>query len=70
METRIIGKDLNVSVVGLGCMGMTHAYGPPADKREMTELIAQAVDQLFSTRRRRMGRGSVPMTMRSWWERR
>lgn len=45
MKTRIIGKDLNVSAVGLGCMGMTHAYGAPADKKEMTELIAQAVDQ-------------------------
>lgn len=45
MKTRILGKDLNVSAVGLGCMGMTHAYGAPADKREMTELIAQAVDQ-------------------------
>lgn len=45
MNTRILGRDLNVSAVGLGCMGMTHAYGAPADKREMTELIAQAVDQ-------------------------
>ncbi|MCD8123985.1 MAG: aldo/keto reductase [Lachnospiraceae bacterium] len=45
MNTRILGRDLKVSAVGLGCMGMTHAYGPPADKREMTELIAQAVDQ-------------------------
>lgn len=45
MNTRILGKDLKVSAVGLGCMGMTHAYGVPADKREMTELIAQAVDQ-------------------------
>lgn len=45
MNTRILGKDLSVSAVGLGCMGMTHAYGAPADKKEMTELIAQAVDQ-------------------------
>lgn len=30
--------------VGLGCMGMSHAYGVPADKKEMVELIAQAVD--------------------------
>lgn len=45
MNTRILGKDLKVSAVGLGCIGMTHAYGAPADKREMTELIAQAVDQ-------------------------
>ncbi|MCD8188986.1 MAG: aldo/keto reductase [Clostridiales bacterium] len=45
MNTRILGRNLKVSAVGLGCMGMTHAYGPPADKREMIELIAQAVDQ-------------------------
>ena len=45
MNTRILGKELKVSSVGLGCMGMTHAYGAPADKRDMTELIAQAVDQ-------------------------
>ncbi|MCB6414754.1 aldo/keto reductase [Faecalimonas umbilicata] len=45
MNTRILGKDLKVSAVGLGCMGMTHAYGAPADKREMTELIEQAVDR-------------------------
>lgn len=45
MHTRILGKDLKVSAVGLGCMGMTHAYGAPSDKREMTELIARAVDQ-------------------------
>lgn len=45
MDARILGKDLQVSAVGLGCMGMTHAYGAPADKHEMTELIANAVNQ-------------------------
>ncbi len=44
MNKRILGKDLEVSAVGLGCMGMSHAYGPAADKKEMTELLAQAVD--------------------------
>lgn len=43
MKTRILGKDLEVSPVGLGCMGMSHAYGAPADKKEMTELLAKAV---------------------------
>lgn len=44
MKYRTLGTDLTVSAVGLGCMGMSHAYGAPADKREMTEFLAQAVD--------------------------
>lgn len=44
MKTRTLGKDLQVSAVGLGCMGMSHAYGAPADRKEMTELLAKAVD--------------------------
>lgn len=44
MEYRLLGKDLTVSAVGLGCMGMSHAYGAPADKKEMKELLAEAVD--------------------------
>lgn len=39
MEYRTLGADLKVSAVGLGCMGMSHAYGPPADEREMTRLL-------------------------------
>lgn len=48
MKSKILGKDLKVSAVGLGCMGMSHAYGSPADKKEMTELIAKAVDMGYS----------------------
>ncbi len=44
MKKRMLGKDFVVSAVGLGCMGMSHAYGAPADKKEMTELLAKAVD--------------------------
>lgn len=48
MEKRILGKDLEVSAIGLGCMGMSHAYGPAADKKEMTELLAKAVDRGYT----------------------
>ena len=44
MKTRTLGKDFTVSAVGLGCMGMSHGYGQPKDVREMTELLAKAVD--------------------------
>jgi len=44
MKYRKLGKDLTVSAVGFGCMGMSHAYGAPADKKEMTNLLAQAID--------------------------
>lgn len=33
-----------VSAVGLGCMGMSHAYGAPADRQEMKRLLSEAVD--------------------------
>lgn len=48
MQYRTLGNDLTVSAVGLGCMGMSHAYGAPADKKEMTELLAQAVDMGYT----------------------
>lgn len=48
MNYRILGKDLTVSAPGLGCMGMSHAYGAPADKQEMTRLLAQAVDMGYT----------------------
>lgn len=48
MKTRILGKDLKVSAIGLGCMGMSHAYGPAADKKEMMELLAKAVDNGYT----------------------
>jgi aryl-alcohol dehydrogenase-like predicted oxidoreductase len=48
MKTRTLGKNLKVSAVGFGCMGMTHAYGAPADKKEMAGLLAQAVDMGYT----------------------
>ncbi|HVM60422.1 MAG TPA: aldo/keto reductase [Verrucomicrobiae bacterium] len=46
MQTRKFGKsNLEVSAVGLGCMGMSFSYGPPKDKQEMTALLRAAVDR-------------------------
>jgi len=45
MQKRKLGNsDLEVSALGLGCMGMSFSYGPPADKQEMISLIRSAVD--------------------------
>ena len=52
MQKRILGKDLEVSALGLGCMSMSSAYGPPADKGEMIKLIRAAHNRgvtLFDT---------------------
>ena len=48
MKYRTLGKDLRVSAVGLGCMGMSHAYGAPSDRQEARELIAAAVDMGYT----------------------
>jgi aryl-alcohol dehydrogenase-like predicted oxidoreductase len=46
MQKRILGKSgLEVSAVGLGCMGMTYGYGPASDKNEMISLIHAAIDR-------------------------
>jgi aryl-alcohol dehydrogenase-like predicted oxidoreductase len=46
MQRRKLGKsNLEVSALGLGCMGMSFSYGPPKDKKEMTDLVHAAVDR-------------------------
>src|ERR1700741_4642885 len=46
MQKRKLGKsNLEVSTLGLGCMGMSFSYGPPKDKKEMTALLHAAVDR-------------------------
>jgi aryl-alcohol dehydrogenase-like predicted oxidoreductase len=46
MQKRRLGNsNLEVSALGLGCMGMSFAYGPPKDKKEMTALLHAAVDR-------------------------
>ena len=52
MNTRILGTDLTVSAVGLGCMGFSHAYGAPTEKNEAIRSIRAACDlgyTLFDT---------------------
>ena len=53
MKTRTLGRSgLQVSALGLGCMGMSFGYGPPADRQEMIALLRTAVDRgvtLFDT---------------------
>ena len=45
MQKRKLGKSgLEVSAIGLGCMGMSFSYGPPKDKQEMISLIRKAVE--------------------------
>src|SRR6267154_5215642 len=45
MQKRKLGNgDLEVSAVGLGCMGMSFGYGPASDKREMISLLRSAVE--------------------------
>jgi aryl-alcohol dehydrogenase-like predicted oxidoreductase len=53
MQKRKLGKsNLEVSAIGLGCMGMSSSYGPPPDRKEMIQLIRGAVERgvtLFDT---------------------
>src|ERR1700726_2283861 len=45
MQKRKLGKsNLEVSAIGLGCIGMSFGYGPPADKQEMISLLRKAVE--------------------------
>jgi aryl-alcohol dehydrogenase-like predicted oxidoreductase len=46
MQKRKLGKsNLEVSAVGLGCMGMSFSYGPPKDKKEMSDLLHAAIER-------------------------
>jgi len=45
MKTRFLGNSgLEVSAVGLGCMGLSHAYGAPTEKNEAIQLIRKAAE--------------------------
>ncbi len=46
MQKRYLGKSgLEVSALGLGCMGLSHGYGPATDTRQAIELIRAAVER-------------------------
>lgn len=52
MERRVLGKNMEVSAIGLGCMGFSHAYGAPTEKKEAIRMIRYAFDcdyTLFDT---------------------
>ena len=48
MQTRTLGKDLQVSAVGLGCMGFSHAYGAPTESGEAVRLLRRAVEMGYT----------------------
>lgn len=48
MNSRTLGADLNVSAIGLGCMGFSHAYGPPAEDGEAIQAIRTAFDMGYT----------------------
>ena len=46
MQKRYLGKSgLEVSALGLGCMGLSHGYGPATDRHQAIELIRAAVER-------------------------
>lgn len=46
MQKRYLGQsELEVSALGLGCMGLSHGYGPATDTRQAIELIRAAVER-------------------------
>lgn len=44
MEKRTLGSDLEVSTIGLGCMGFSHAYGAPMPKQETIQMLRYAYE--------------------------
>lgn len=67
MKYRYLGdSNIKISVLGLGCMGMTHAYGAPSDENKMIRLIHSAVDigiTFFDTAECYIGIGTDGHTM-------
>ena len=69
MEKRTLAQNLEVSALGLGCMGMSFGYGPPADRQEMITLIRTAVERgvtLFDTAQRTARSRTRSLSARRW----
>ena len=49
MQTKTLGKDLQVSAVGLGCMGFSHAYGAPTESGEAVRLLRRMAQEKQAT---------------------
>src|SRR5579875_401215 len=45
MKKRTLGKSLQVSEIGFGCMGLSFSYGPPTEKQDAIRVIRAAVEQ-------------------------
>ena len=65
MDKRVLGKDLEVSEIGFGCMGMSHAYGTVSTQKEAEELIAKAMDVHFLIRQKYMEQQKIRIIMKS-----
>ena len=48
MQERILGRDLKVSAVGLGCMGFSHAYGAPTERKEAVYRLQRAAEMGYT----------------------
>lgn len=48
IQNRILGDELSVSGIGLGCMGFSHAYGAPTEEQEAVRLIREEVDMGYT----------------------
>ncbi len=48
MKHRLLGKDLKVSAIGLGCMGFSHAYGAPMPQKEAIKAIREAYEMGYT----------------------
>jgi hypothetical protein len=68
MDKRTLGQTLEVSALGLGCMGMSFGLGKPADKEESIKLIRRAVE--LGVRSSTQPRSTARTRTRSWSARR